>query len=782
MAGGEWRKALVSLERLRVFLHGAVQGVGFRPFVYGLAQEHGLRGWVSNTPEGLCIEAEGPTPGLQSFLCDLSLKKPAHAFVLGLESSYLDPVGYEGFEIRASGKSGPKSALILPDIATCAECLKEILNPGDRRFRYPFTNCTHCGPRFSIVEALPYDRSNTTMRGFEMCDECRAEYGDPKNRRFHAQPVACPQCGPSLELWNPQGGVLAQGHEALCVAARALEKGLILALKGLGGFQLMVDAAQEEAVAQLRARKEREEKPFALMFPSMSVLREVCEVSALEERLLLSPESPIVLLEHRQSDRSVAAAVAPGNPCLGAMLPYTPLHHLLLAEAAIPVVATSGNLSDEPICIDEQDALQRLGKIADLFLVHNRPVARHVDDSIARVVLGREMLLRRARGYAPLPITVNGEAGGPALAVGAHLKNAVAFSVPAEGDRTRVFLSQHIGDLDTPRAVEAFERTSADLPAVYEVKPERIVCDKHPDYRSSQWAQACGAGVIAVQHHVAHVLSCMAENELEGPVLGVAWDGTGLGDDGTIWGGEFLRAESGGCYERVAHLRQFLLPGGEAAVREPRRSALGLLYEMFGEELVRKREPAPLREFSEAELKTLVSALKSGVNTPRTSSAGRLFDAVSALLGIRQVHAFEGQAAMELEFAAAGAKAAGSYPFPLGPASQGAPAVLDWGPALDLILRDVDNGKAFGSVARAFHEGLAQGIVSVAQFCGLGKVVLTGGCFQNRLLTELSVEALRKAGFKPYWHQRVPPNDGGLALGQITFVSRCQAPVPGTGA
>ena len=577
--------------RLRIVVRGAVQGVGFRPFIYRLAGGAGLQGWVNNSAQGVFIEVEGSRTDLEAFLLRIEADKPPRSSVQSLEASWLDPVGYVGFEIRQSEAGGARTALVLPDIATCPDCLTEIFDPGNRRYGYPFTNCTNCGPRFSIIEALPYDRANTSMKGFVMCPQCQAEYDDPLDRRFHAQPNACPICGPHLELWDRKGAVVPlkgapplggsnvgnlgtqqQGPDAavnsplprskspaptlpperrspdtsaraISAAADAIRQGQILAVKGLGGFHLLVAAHHDEAVRRLRELKHREEKPFALMFPSLPVIKAACEVSPLEERLLRSPEAPIVLLRRKDSalrapHSALPPSLAPGNPSLGVMLPYTPLHHLLMSVLGFPVVATSGNLSDEPICTDERDALQRLSGIADLFLVHNRPIVRHVDDSIVRVMMGRELVLRRARGYAPFPIHLRSSTGDVVLAVGAHLKNTITLAVGPQA-----FISQHIGDLETDQAHEAFRRVINDFQTLYESRPAIIAADAHPDYLSTKFARdlvgqaslpAGGAGIpartlprqppqlITVQHHVAHVLSCMAENELEPPLLGVS--------------------------------------------------------------------------------------------------------------------------------------------------------------------------------------------------------------------------------------------------------------------
>jgi hydrogenase maturation protein HypF len=881
--------------RLKLTVRGAVQGVGFRPFVFRLATELGLAGWVNNSPQGVFIEVEGPRAELEKFLLRLETEKPQRSFIQSLEASWLDPAGYTAFEIRPSEIGGSKTALVLPDIATCPDCLREIFDPKNRRHRYPFTNCTNCGPRFSIIESLPYDRANTSMKAFTMCPECRDEYDEPHSRRFHAQPNACPVCGPQLELWQSRTGFqpvsnLKDGdrleacptnNDALLAAAHAIREGKIVAVKGLGGFHLMADARNDDAVRRLRERKQREEKPFALMFPSLENVKAECEVSPLEERLLRSPEAPIILLRklvrphpgHLPQEREnhppipresttgnnstnveyiethqccslspgervrarasvepnhslVAPSIAPNNPYLGVMLPYTPLHHLLMAEIGFPVIATSGNLSDEPICTDEREALERLGGIADVFLVHNRPIVRHVDDSIVRVMLDRELVLRRARGYAPLPIQINtplpscghplparrgeGRGEGSVLAVGAHLKNAVALSVG-----NQVFISQHIGDLETEQAYTAFRRVIADFEKLYDARPQIIAADLHPDYLSTKFAlerrpparhESKNAGdqhavpeagapvVMQVQHHIAHVLSCMAENEVASPALGVSWDGTGYGTDGTIWGGEFFLVTDESI-ERIAHLRPFRLPGGDKAVKEPRRTALGLLYEMSGESIFsgqnvrREGAPnrtrgacAPLAAFSPAELATLKTMLAKKLNSPVTTSMGRLFDAVASLINLRQQIRFEGQAAMELEFALDGVETDETYELPIENAEGGskdssrithhASRILDWSPMIEAILADIEKGASVGIISAKFHNALAESIVAVAKRAGQERVVLSGGCFQNRYLTERAVRRLQAEGFRPYWHQRVPPNDGGIALGQVVAALR----------
>jgi hydrogenase maturation protein HypF len=746
------------IRRLHGVIRGAVQGVGFRPFVYRLARELALTGWVQNTPQGVLVEADGPLESLNTFVRRLASERPPRSFIQSFEFSFLDPAGTTSFDIRPSETGGEKTALVMPDLALCDDCLRELLDPADRRYRYPFINCTNCGPRFSIITALPYDRPNTTMRDFVMCPACRHEYEDPLDRRFHAQPNACPDCGPQLESWNPGGAVTATRDAALSAAAELLRAGKILAIKGIGGFHLMTPAADDDAVRRLRRHKHREEKPFALMFPSLEQIRTTCAVDEPEERLLRSGEAPIVLLRRLAASPSpVCDSVAPGNPSLGVMLPYAPLHHLLLRHINFPVVATSGNRSDEPICTDERAALRRLGDIADLFLVHNRPITRHVDDSIVRVLLGRELVLRRARGYAPLPVMLPAPVPDT-LAVGAHLKNTVAL---ARG--SSAFISQHIGDLETPEAYCAFTETAGRMQTLFDARPAAIVSDLHPDYLSSSYARTRPERQIRIQHHVAHIAACMAENQLADPVLGVAWDGTGLGTDGTIWGGEWILAREV-TFRRIGALRTFRLPGGDRAVREPRRSALGVLYELFGETLFTRHGLIPAESWNTAERKNLHRMLVQHLNTPVTSSAGRLFDAVAAIIGLRQQSRYEGQAAMELEFAA-GEGNAEPYPFALHRSTD--PWTVDWGTMILEILEDRARAVPATAIAARFHATLAAMIVSTARFVGVERVALSGGCFQNRLLTELTVRGLEDAGLRPYWHQRIPPNDGGIALGQI---------------
>lgn len=838
------------IERLRLEIHGAVQGVGFRPFVYRLAHELQVQGWVRNDPHGVFVEIEGQHDTLQRFLDRLPAERPPHAVLHTVEPTWLAAEGYEGFTIVESQGTRHPTAVVLPDLATCSDCLRDLRDPRDRRYRYPFVNCTHCGPRFTIVRELPYDRPATTMRAFRLCPDCHTEYENPLDRRFHAQPNACSRCGPRIALWSRKGESLHEGDPALQAAERAIREGRIVALKGLGGFHLVVDARNADAVAELRRRKARDEKPFAVMVPDLDAARRCCEVSREAAELLASPQAPIVLLprladagtEDRSTDRSadrnadriagqIADQVAPGNPHLGLMLPSTPLHHLLLADLGFPVVATSGNRSDEPIAIDNLEAVERLGSIADLFLVHNRPIARHVDDSVVRIAAGAPRLLRRARGYAPLPVRLRRKV--PAvLALGGQLKNTVALSV---GEN--VFLSQHLGDMDTPQTLAACERVIHDFLELYDVEPVAVAHDLHPDYASTrlatEWAARLAgsdateprqdpwerlltgdvAGVsggnlqgfsgsdparhdpslprIPVQHHHAHLAACLADCDEPGPALGVIWDGTGYGPDGTIWGGEILLGSAAG-YERVAHLAPFRLPGGEAAVVEPRRVALALLWEMEGDAALDRDLPA-LRAFAEPERRLLGQMLDRGFHAPVTTSMGRLFDGVASLLDLHQVMAFEGQAAMAVEHAAgpwdAEGEGAGAYPLEiLGGDDSGqweavgqdvwtteGPWILDWRPTISALLDDLRRGVAVGTAAARFHNALLEAAMAVArrvrQRTGEDTVALSGGCFQNRWLLEGLTHRLRQDGFRPLLHERVPANDGGLSLGQVAVAA-----------
>lgn len=931
-------------------VQGIVQGVGFRPFVYNTARGLGLAGWVKNTSGQVEILLEGRREQLESFLQALRKQHPVQARIDRLELAQQMPAQppLADFEIIPSSQEELVRPVIPADLALCAACRQEIHTPTERRYRYPFTNCTHCGPRWSIIRGLPYDRPQTSMAHFTMCPECRREYDNPADRRFHAQPIACPRCGPQLRLLVRVDGLqevssladqpspspqeaqsspsfpkylpVAEGEAALQQTAQAILEGKIVALKGLGGFQLLCDATQQEVVEELRRRKHRPHKPFALMFPNLEAVRQACGVWEAEAQLLQSPESPIVLLPRREvlaewaswaqtfplptpaetkpsperlagspptplprpesSGRPkakppegpqtplpsageasqqnwpagghrtapstaltsqgeleesnvfgwrIASAVAPGNPYLGVMLPYTPLHELLMEAVGRPIVCTSGNLSEEPMAYRTAEAIARLGQIADLILTHNRPIVRPVDDSVVRVVClerqeawpsgrasasggnlrvsegsgadvapGRRpvvQVLRRARGYAPRPIEL-GFPMRPILALGGHLKNTVGLSVG-----TQAVLSQHVGDLDNLPSLELFYHTVEDLVQFFRVQPELVVCDLHPDYVSTQYAEQLArqwqVPLLRVQHHEAHLAACLAEQRFgqqelfAEPILGFCWDGTGYGWDGTIWGGEILLWQAGRV-QRVGSIPSFPLPGGDQAMRQPRRSALGVLYELLGEQVWEKVAGVP-EWFSPAEQAGLGSMLRRSVNSPRASSMGRLFDAVAALCGLGGWISFEGQAAMALEFAAMGgsetlAPSLPAYPLPwiersektdppektTGTLAETKPipfGLLDWRPMLEAVLADRAAGVPVGKISRRFHAALANGILQAAQWAahhwGVRRVALSGGCFQNALLTQLAYQQLHQAGFTVYLHQHVPPGDGGIALGQI---------------
>jgi hydrogenase maturation protein HypF len=735
--------------RTRWILSGTVQGVGFRPFIYGLATDLQLTGWVRNSKEGLTVEVEGSPDSIAAFQTRLEKESPPHCVVRRMQRIDCAPQKSTCFQIKPSDADSAPGTGVLPDLATCALCVAEIFDPANRRYLYPFTNCTGCGPRFSLVESLPYDRTRTSMRHFPMCRMCREEYVDPADRRFHAQPNACPECGPQITLLDQHGRILQRGHAGLLEAARQISAGAVVAVKGLAGFHLLALAQDAEAVRRLRTLKQRPEKPFAVMFPSLANARRHCRISPLEAQQLCSPAAPIVLVRGR---RRLPREIAPGTAELGAILPYTPLHHLLLSELRAPVIVTSANAPGAPICTDEKMAPAVLAGMADAFLTHNRPIIRHADDSVLRIVSGRPMVLRRSRGFAPAPIQLH-EPIPHALALGAPQKNSIALAVGAE-----VFISQHIGNLNSCENRRLRETVIADFQELFKSQPVRTVGDLHPDDPPSR--RGGSTPRHNVQHHCAHVLGCMVENGLRPPVLGVAWDGNGYGSDGTLWGGEFFHVNSTGC-QRVAHLKAFPLPGAEKAMREPRRSALGALWVLFGDILFTQlRHLPPVQSFPEPDHARLRKMLQHQIHSPLTSSVGRLFDAAASLLNLRQKSSFEGQAAMELESTLSGTPATAFYPMPLSPEG-----ILDWRPAFSGMLADRHRPSAW--VAGKFHRTLVEGIVTVAKRVREKRVVLSGGCFQNRHLAEQTIHRLAEEGFQPFWHQHVPPNDGGIALGQI---------------
>lgn len=772
-------------QRLHLFVKGIVQGVGFRPYIHRLALKHGLAGWALNASDGVHIEVEGEANALEAFMNDLIPYAPPLAVIDDVTVTEIPPNGDEKFEIRHSVEKEGEFVLVSPDIATCKDCLRELLNPSDRRYRYPFINCTNCGPRFTIIQDLPYDRPKTTMRKFIMCPDCQREYEDISDRRYHAQPNACPKCGPKvwMEEWKGNWGIeLGQGETALKMAAKLLSEGEIIAIKGLGGFHLACDACNEEAVLRLRALKGREEKPLAIMSANLKLIERYSFVSEEERHLLESPQKPIVLLRKKEPC-PIAPSVAPRNRYLGVMLPYTPLHALLLDEfKGLALVMTSGNISEEPLCKDNDEAKRRLGGIARYFLLHDRDIHMRCDDSVVRCIPSPTpssptlshphtpilqhphpptLFLRRSRGYAPFPIRLDFKLR-EVLAVGAELKNTFCFT------RDRYcFLSQHIGDLKNAETLAYFEESISHFQKLFRIHPEAIAHDLHPDYLSTKWAMSQpGIEKVAVQHHHAHVASCMAEHGIVEPVIGVACDGIGLGTDGAIWGCEFMVATYSD-FERKAHLAYVPMPGGDAATKEPWRMAATYLYLALGDGFVER--PIPFcRRLDRRAWRFIKQMIDRKVNTPPTSSCGRLFDAVSSLLGLRDRVSFEGQAAMELEQLASEEGGLGRYGFEF--ICSGGVKQISVLPMFEQIVDELMRGVPEPIIARKFHNTVADFMVEACRFIaeetGLRKVVLSGGTFQNVLLLRLLLSRLHELGLEVFCHNRVPPNDGGIALGQ----------------
>ncbi|MEW6599435.1 MAG: carbamoyltransferase HypF [Nitrospirota bacterium] len=745
--------------RLRLQMSGLVQGVGFRPFVYRLAEESGLSGYVLNDTSGVLVEVEGDRERLDSFLRRIVDEKPALSKIYGLQHAYLEDAGYDKFEIRESSDTGEKRTPILPDIAVCDDCINDITSPKNRRFIYPFTNCTNCGPRFTIINDLPYDRKNTSMRAFQMCPDCEREFNLASDRRFHAQPNACAVCGPWTGLHDRSGNLICEREDAIEKTVNLIRKGNIIAVKGIGGYHLVCDAASEEAVARLRERKNREEKPMAVMFPDMMSIKEAAHVNDFEERAIDSIEKPVVIVRKKETS-SIANSVSPENTTIGVFLPYTPLHHIILRKLKKPVVATSANLTDEPIVMDEKDAFRRLQAIADYLLTHNRDIVRRCDDSVVRISADRRVPVRRSRGFVPSPVIVPFKFRRPVLSLGANMNNTIALGID-----NKVFMSQHIGDLDTPLAVEFYEETVNDFLRLFDMVPEVVVADMHPGYYSSKLGERVyGDRLVKVQHHYAHILSCMIENDIpeDAGVIGFAFDGTGYGPDRTIWGGEVLTASYEG-YERAFHLRRFKLPGGDKAVKEPRRTALSLLYETFGEGAEEIR-PVP---FTPEETSFLVNMLRKDINSPVTTSMGRLFDGVASLIGLRQNVSYHAQAAVELEQLAYSSDETSSYPFAV------QDGVIDQRPMIEMIVNDVRSGAPSGLISRKFHNTIVEIILNTAvqlkEKTGTSYAALSGGVFQNSFLLERAFYGLKERGLKPLIHQTVPPNDGGISLGQAVY-------------
>jgi hydrogenase maturation protein HypF len=760
--------------RIRYLFTGIVQGVGFRPYIYRVALKHRLGGFVCNTTEGVTLEVEGPAGRIEKFLPDVLNNFPPAADVSSISSSDVAILGESAFRIVASEQEGKKEVLISPDIATCADCLQELNDPEDRRYRYPFINCTNCGPRLTIVRDVPYDRANTSMACFALCPRCSAEYEDPVDRRFHAEPNACPVCGPMLWITDEMGAPLRDAPadpkgNSIIKAAELLLAGNVLAIKGLGGFHLAVDATNEKAVRRLRSRKYREEKPLAIMVKDIDAASQVARIGRAERELLLSPQRPIVLCR-RRAGSIIAPSVAPGVPNQGIMLPYTPLHHLLLEKNVPALVMTSANQVDEPICIANREALARLKGIADFYLFHNRDVLVRCDDSVAAVTGRSPVMIRRSRGWAPKPVSLK-RSYPDVLALGPHLKATLCI---LKGGLA--YLSPHIGDLETPEARDFHRESLRLMERIAECRPDVIACDLHPAYWTTRLAEELPhSQIIRVQHHHAHIVSAMAENGLSREVIGLAMDGTGYGPDGTAWGGEFLAADEID-FRRAGHIRPYMLPGSEKAVKEPWRVAASLLRESFGDTWRDVARRLPLKE-KESHFDVLENMMVQGFNSPLTSSLGRVFDGVAAILGTRQAVSFEGQAAMELETLAAG-RTKKSYPFEL--MREGDRIVLDLRPLVRAIAEERIKGKAPTAIVAAFHRTIIGALVAmtvaVREQTGLGKAVLSGGCFQNRVLLEGTVRDLEKNGFEVYAHQMLPSNDGCIALGQaVVAAARIEA-------
>jgi hydrogenase maturation protein HypF len=760
-----------TVELARISARGVVQGVGFRPFVYQLATKYDLKGWVCNTSEDVKIEVQGESKDLKHFLAELQDNAPPLASIETITVTYLPPADYTSFEIRHSIAEEGKYQLVSPDIATCPACLREIFSTEDRRYHYPFTNCTNCGPRFTIIEDIPYDRPKTTMRSFIMCPDCQAEYDNPLNRRFHAQPNACPKCGPRLELLDAAGRHV-ETSDVIAAASQLLKEGKILAIKGLGGFLLACDATSEKAVQLLRRRKRRPFKPLAVMVADMEEAGRHCHISEAEEKLLTSAQSPIVLMQWKP-ESTVCQSVAPNLKYLGVMLPYTPLHHILLTEVGLPLVMTSGNISEEPIAKDNDEAIRRLSGIADYFLVHNRDIYARYDDSVTLIERGEVQLTRRARSYAPYPIHLSFTAK-QVLGCGAEEKNTFCLTKD-----NYAFISQHIGDMENLETLEHFQNTLTLYKKLFRIEPEIVAYDLHPEYLPTKYALELGSQfshleLVPVQHHHAHIVSCMADNKVENPVIGVALDGTGYGSDGHIWGGEFLVADYKG-FHRIGHLEYLPLPGGAAAIKRPYRTAIGYVLKLLGEDYISPKL-AFLKKVDAVEIELIKRQIQTGLNSPLCSSMGRLFDAVSALIDIRSEIDYEGQAAIELEMVAYDAgDEVGNDSYPYSIIEHDGTNIIHLKELLSAIVKDLYKGVSKATISARFHNTIAKMICqmcqSIANKTGINQVALSGGVFQNRLLLRKVVPLLESTGFSVLTHKQVPCNDGGISLGQAVIAN-----------
>jgi hydrogenase maturation protein HypF len=748
------------MKRAEIGITGIVQGIGFRPFIYNLAQKHLIRGWVLNNEKGVLIDAESEDGNLDRFIQDIPKLAPPLARIESFDVKYSQPLGYTTFEIRKSVEAQEKFTLISPDVATCDQCLSELFSSQNFRYRYPFINCTLCGPRFTIIQDIPYDRHKTTMAPFVMCPVCQKEYEDPSDRRFHAQPNACPACGPSLHLEDREGKEVPR--DPIVKTLDLLSKGRIVAIKGLGGFHLVCDAKNQEAVSLLRSRKFREDKPFAVMCRNLEEVKEHCEVNEGEEKLLLSVERPIVILRRREGS-PVAHAVAPYQDTLGIMLPYSPLHHLLLNGPLKTLVMTSGNVSDEPISYKNEEAFRRLSKIADYFLFHNREIHMRCDDSVTRIFREKPYILRRSRGYVPFPVKLSFPLE-MILACGGELKNTFCLT----RDRY-AFMSHHIGDLENLETLTSFEEGIEHFKKLFYVEPKAVAYDLHPDYLSTQYALSIpDIPKIGAQHHHAHIVSAMAENGMEGDVIGVALDGTGFGLDNTIWGGEFIKANLRD-FDRLAHLKKVAMPGGTMAIKEPWRMAMVYLSEAFGDETTKLKIDL-IRRIDPQKWDVLKRAIEKKINTLLTSSMGRLFDAISSLLSIRDEVHYEGQAAIELEMIA-DHRVKEEYPFHIQKDEK--PMVVDSQEMIRGVVRDLIDGAPASKISGKFHRTIAGFIIGTCESIRskekLNRVVLSGGVFQNIFLLSLVTKGLKRSGFDIYTHHLVPPNDGGISLGQAVI-------------
>ena len=766
------------LKRMQISARGLVQGVGFRPFIYNLATKFSLAGFVQNDTNGVLIDVEGRDDSINEFLECLIKSPPPHVVIEDIHYMTFPPRGYKDFIIEKSAIKDGKATIVSADISTCQECLKELFDTNDRRYRYPFINCTNCGPRFTIIKDIPYDRTNTTMSDFTMCQDCSKEYHDPQNRRFHAHPNACPVCGPQLALYNNEG-LKIHTHDPLSTVCTLLKEGKIVAVKGLGGYHLACDATTSTVVSLLRKRKNRYDKPFAVMMENLETIKQFCHVNDYEENVLLSVQKPIVLLRKKNSC-TLSPKVAPENKYLGVMLPYTPLHYLLLKESGLSLVMTSGNISDEPIVYNDTESFERLKGITDYFLAHDREIFMRCDDSVVRVNEDREMIIRRSRGYAPFPLRMQYVFARPTLAIGAFLKNTFCLA-----HRNHAFLSHHIGDLENTETLNSFESSIEHYKNLFSMEPEAIAYDLHPEYLSTRYALAQSDRIfkIGVQHHHAHIVSCMAENGINHKVIGVAFDGLGYGDDGNFWGGEFLIADLSG-YERAGHLDYVPMPGGEQAIKEPWRMALSYLYHIYGDNIppISPLYPSRFAVKTKKKLEILFKMLSQRINSPLTSSMGRLFDGVASILGLQHTINYEGQAAIKLEFIA-DEHTTESYPFDIdvtvGARCNVPLRIIRWQQIIEHIVKDVKSGVANSVISAKFHNSIVNMTLQVCTILrdgsGLHEVVLSGGVFQNNFLFSRLLKKLTSNDFKVYFPQKIPCNDGGISLGQAVIANeRCK--------